>query len=215
VSDQVKKGTRKFPTARETEPDRAFKTFRVSRRKTPTPNKRDPKSESEFGKRQKGVKEDSSSRLEATVNAVIRPTVSVELERGTPSVAVKIGEERVMIIDTGSNISILQPGISTSVIRHTDMRPYGVTGETLDVKGRQAVSFVLGGCEFNHQFLVRSLPTEAEGLLGMDFLKESGAIVDLECNKLSLVDNRIVPRANGTTLKEGTALTVFMEGKEG
>jgi UDP-N-acetylenolpyruvoylglucosamine reductase len=81
------------------------------------------------------VKEDSSSRLEATVNAVIRPTVSVELERGTPSVAVKIeGEERVMIIGTGSNTSILQPGISTSVIRHTDMRPYGVTGETLDVR---------------------------------------------------------------------------------
>ena len=54
------------------------------------------------------------------------------------------------------------------------MRPYGVTGETLDVKGRQAVSFVLGGREFNHQFVVCSLPTDAEGLLGMDFLKESG-----------------------------------------
>jgi hypothetical protein len=49
----------------------------------------------------------------------------------------------------------------------------------------------------------------------MDFLKESGAIVDLECNKLSLVDNIKVPRANGTMLKKGTALKFFMEGKEG
>jgi hypothetical protein len=95
------------------------------------------------------------------------------------------------------------------------MRPYGVTGETQDINGRQAVSFVLGGHEFNHQYLVCSLPTEAEVLLGMDFLKESGAIVDLECNKMSLADIEKVPRANGTTLNKSTAITVFMEGKEG
>jgi len=80
------------------------------------------------------VKEDSSSRLEATVNAVVRPAVSIALEHGTSSISVRIeGEFRFMIIDTGSNISIVQPGISKSEIRHTDMRPYGVTGETLDV----------------------------------------------------------------------------------
>ena len=65
------------------------------------------------------MKEDSSPRLEATVNAVIRPAVSVALEHGTPSISLRIeGEDRVMIIDTGSNISILQPGISKSEIRH-------------------------------------------------------------------------------------------------
>ena len=65
---------------------------------------------------------------------------------------------------------------------------------------------MLGGREFNHQLLVCSLPTEAEGLLGIDFLKESGAIVDRECNKMSLTDIGKVPRANGTTLNKGTAL---------
>ena len=89
------------------------------------------------------MKQDSSSRLEATVNAVTRPAVSVAFEHGTPSISLRIeGEDRVMIIDTGSNISILQPGVSKMEIKHTDMRPYGVTGESLDVKGRQAVSFV-------------------------------------------------------------------------
>jgi hypothetical protein len=130
------------------------------------------------------VKHDSSSRLEVTVNAVTRPAVSVALEHGTPSISVRI-EVRVLIIDTDSNISILRPGVSKSEVRQTDMRPYGITGETHDVKGRQAVSFVLGGREFNHQFLVCSLPTDAEVLLGMDFLKESGAIVDLDCSKMS------------------------------
>jgi len=60
-----------------------------------------------------------------------------------------------------------------------------------------------------------SLPTDSDGLLGMEFLKESGAIVDLECNKLSLTDIGKVPKANGTTLDTGTALAVFIEGKEG
>jgi hypothetical protein len=152
------------------------------------------------------VKEDSYSRLEATVNAAIRPAVLVALEHGTSSISERIeGEVRVLIIGTCSNISILQPGVSKSEVRLTDMRPYGVTGETLD-KGREAVSFVLGGREFNHQFLVCSLPAEAEGLLGMDFLKVSGAIVDLECNKMSLADTGKVPRANGTTLNKSTAL---------
>jgi len=37
--------------------------------------------------------------------------------------------------------------------------------------------------------------------------------VDLECNKMSQTGK--LPRANGTKLNKGTALTVFMEGKEG
>jgi hypothetical protein len=93
------------------------------------------------------------------------------------------------------------------------MRPYGVTGKTLDVKGRQSASFVLGEREFNHQFLVCSLPTDEAGLLGMDFLKESGAIVDLKCNKMSLADIGKMPRANGITLKENTTLTVLWRVK--
>ena len=127
----------------------------------------------------------------------------------------RIEDVRVLIIDSGSDISILQPDVSKSEVRHTNMRPYGVTGESLDFKGRQAVSFVFGGRELNHQFLVCPLPSEAEGLLGMDFLKESGSIVDLECNKMSLANVGNVPRANGTTLNKSTALMVFMEGKEG
>jgi hypothetical protein len=157
------------------------------------------------------VKDDTSFRLEDTVNAVIRPSASVALEHGIPSISVQIeGEMRVLIIDTGSNISILQPGISKKVMRHTNMRPYGVKGETLDVK---AVSFVLGGREFNHQLLVCCVPTEAKGLLSMDFLKEPRAIEHLECNKMSLADIGNVPRANGKTLNKSTALAVFIKVK--
>jgi hypothetical protein len=45
-------------------------------------------------------------------------------------------------------------GVSNNGVNTTAMRPYGVTGKVLDVKGKQSVSFMLGGQEFHHSFLV-------------------------------------------------------------
>jgi hypothetical protein len=65
------------------------------------------------------------------------------------------------------------------------MRPYGVTGEVLDIKGLQSVTFTLKGREFTHAFLVCALPTNAAVLLGTDFLEKAGAVIDFECGKMS------------------------------
>ena len=83
------------------------------------------------------MKEDSSFRLASYENAVKNPVVVISVEHGTPSVTVCIEEEtRRLIIDTGSTVSILQPGISKSKLNVTDLKPFGVTGEDLDIKGR-------------------------------------------------------------------------------
>ena len=75
------------------------------------------------------------------------------LEQGAPSVALEIeGRARRMIVDTGSNVSILQPGVSRIEIRDSTLKPFGVTGEVLSIKGQQRVSFELGGRKFVHQF---------------------------------------------------------------
>jgi hypothetical protein len=67
------------------------------------------------------------------------------------------GVRRRLIIDTGSNVSIMKPGAASSDIRATPLKPFGVTGETLDVRGRQSVTFELGGREFKHISGVSSL----------------------------------------------------------
>jgi len=90
-----------------------------------------------------------------------------------------------------------------------------VTGETLDIKGRQYVSFVLNGREYNHTFLVCSLPTDAAGLLGMDFIKGSGATIDFQCCKMSFADVGRVPHMCKELFTGHAALTVFAKGKEG
>lgn len=92
------------------------------------------------------MSEDSSLRLNASDNAVDKPSGSVLLEHGALSISVNIeGLSRRLVLDTGSNISILQPGLSRNDVKVTGMKPYGVTGEVLDVKGRQSVSFELKG----------------------------------------------------------------------
>jgi hypothetical protein len=93
------------------------------------------------------------------------------MEGGTPVVTADIEELRGnMILDTGSDVSLLQPGLVDGITETSHLKPYGVTGETLAVKGQQTVSFTIGGRKFRHTFLKCPLPTQASGLLGTDFL---------------------------------------------
>jgi len=103
------------------------------------------------------------------------------------------GEPKRLIVDTGSNASILQPGVSQSGISATSIKPHGVTGEALNIKGQQHVSFVLGGRKLDHTFLVCALPTEADGLLVTDFLDRTDAEINFEYGKLSLSGNYKAP----------------------
>ena len=96
-----------------------------------------------------------------------------------------LGMSRSLIVDTGWNISILQPGISKGNVSVTPLEPYGVTGDALDIKGKQTVTVVLNGSEFTHTFLVCSLPTAQAGLVGTDFMYRLGAVIDFECSKMT------------------------------
>ena len=160
------------------------------------------------------MNEDSSFHLNAPDNAVVKSAVCVLLEHGTPTISVEIeGMSRSLILDTGSNVSILQPGVSRGDVRVTTMEPYGVTGEFLNIKGQQSVSFKLNGCEFKHTFLVCSLPTDAAGLVGTDFMASLGAVIDFERGKLLLTGNRKVPRVYSVPPTGHKALTIFSGGK--
>jgi len=93
----------------------------------------------------------------------------------------------------------------------TSLRPFGVTGETLEVKGRQLVSFTLGEQKFDHMFLVCPLPTEAVGLIGTDFLQRKGAEINFECGRMALAATCETYVANGNKQGKCAALTVFSE----
>jgi hypothetical protein len=68
-----------------------------------------------------------------------------------------------------------------------------VTGDVLDIKGQQSVSYMLNRYEFKHTFLVCSLPTDTVGLVGTNFMASLGAMIDFECSKMLLTRKRKVP----------------------
>jgi len=83
----------------------------------------------------------------------------------------------VILVDTGSSVSLIQSGVSTSKLNQAIVKPFGVTGDELRVKGDQRVSFTINGEEFVHVFCVCTIPTEADAILGMDFLRKAEAWV--------------------------------------
>ena len=84
-----------------------------------------------------------------------------------------------------------------------------MTGEVLDIKGRQTVSFRLNGREFKHTFLVCSLPTEAAGIMGIYFMTQAGAMIDFDCCKLLLNNNGRRLRVHSDTHTGHSAIAIF------
>ena len=102
------------------------------------------------------------------------------LDHGTPTVAVKIqGAERILIVDSGSSCSLLQPGVAEVPLESTTFEPFGVTGDSLDIVGEQQVLFQMSKITFNHSFLVCKLPTFADGIIGLNFFTPRQARLDL------------------------------------
>ena len=164
----------------------------------------------------RGVSKGSSLHLYAPENAVESPSASIVMEQGTPTVTAEIEGVRIdLIVDTGSNISILQPGVSQSDIRCTSIKPYGVTGETLEIRGQQTVSFVFDKHVVEHSFYVCSLPTNAAGLIGMDFMGKTGAKIDFSKGEISLAVVSKRPKMIRSSPTQQVALTVFTLDKEG
>jgi hypothetical protein len=79
------------------------------------------------------------------------------------------GRPRVILIDTGSSISLIQPGVSSANLTRANITPYGVTGDELQLRGEQLVHFTVNGQTRRHQFYVCSLSTDADAIIGTDF----------------------------------------------
>jgi hypothetical protein len=114
-------------------------------------------------------------------------SVPLEMDHGTPTIQVRIQRVlRTIIIDSGSCCSILQPGTTDSSLHNTDRGPFGVTGDLLEVMGEQNITFFLDNVQYHHTFIVCELPTNASGILGIDFLKARKAKIDFETCTLNL-----------------------------
>jgi len=142
------------------------------------------------GKRAGNGSRDSSFHITVSENDTEYFAVRVNLMAGAPTIQTTIlGISRAFIVDTGSSISLIQPGVCSKEVRPTNLSPFGVTGNELQIMGVQEVEFYLNGKKFRHQFCVCALPTKADGIVGMDFLSERNADLNLADQELRLEKN--------------------------
>jgi len=87
------------------------------------------------------------------------------------------------MVDTGTIVSLIQPGISRAQVQPCDVQARGITGIQVDILGEQKVRFVLqsdrGKKVFEHTLVVSPLGRCSSGTLGMDFLQRVGAGISL------------------------------------
>ena len=100
--------------------------------------------------------------------------------RRTQNTGKDFRHSRMFVLDTGSGILLIRPGVYSSEVKSTNLSPFGVAGKELEIHGIQEVTFHLNGRKFSHQFCVCSLPTDADGIIGMDILAEKNADLNLE-----------------------------------
>jgi hypothetical protein len=97
------------------------------------------------------------------------------------------GAQNLFTVDTGSCVTSIQPGVSPNGIRTANVTPIGVTGDELEVTGEEQVEFRCNNCSYTYQFYVFSLPTEADGIFGMDFRAAVNKKVDFQKRGLRLL----------------------------
>ena len=83
---------------------------------------------------------DSASHLYSTKDAARNKESQLDYLNGVRVVRAVIGgRPRTVLVDTGSSISLIQPGVCTSEITRASITPFGVTGDELRVNGEQVV----------------------------------------------------------------------------
>jgi hypothetical protein len=126
-----------------------------------------------------------------------------------PTVSVNIhGSYKVFIEDTGSSISLVQPGIISIEVKETRVPPFGMTSDTLAVEGEQGAEFSLESQDFSHRFYVCALPTDAYGILGSDFLVKYDGQLNFEKRELRLRQSSLSRRTHKRT--DQLAFTFFV-----
>jgi hypothetical protein len=93
------------------------------------------------------------------------------------------GRPQILLIDTGSSVSLIQPGVCSSKLRHSNVTPYGVTRDELQLRGEQYVKFGVKGQTYSQRFCFCKLSTDTDAIVGTDFLRAVNAKLDLENQK--------------------------------
>ena len=127
------------------------------------------------------------------------------------------GHERKCLVDTGATVSLVSGEFISGPLKPCYLKAQGIGGESIQVLGMKELSVCLGTFSVSHQFLVVGMRETC--ILGADFLKSRGMIVDIGNAKLSwsmgeveLILETTAPTVNKLSVLLETYSDVFLNG---
>jgi hypothetical protein len=97
----------------------------------------------------------SARQLYLTKDAACSKESQIDYLNSAPIVREVIdGLHRTILLDTGSNLSLIQPGVRALKINRASVTLFGVTGDELREKGEQLVTFTINEETYGHEFYV-------------------------------------------------------------
>lgn len=112
------------------------------------------------------------------------------------------GQRRELLVDSGSEISIIKQPIEGSTLHPTRIMASGVTGTPIVVRGEQDLECRVESTVFSHRFVVADVVSRADGLMGWDLMRKLGLIIDaakgsiVQTNRNQLRDVKLVAKEN-------------------
>jgi flagellar biosynthesis component FlhA len=95
----------------------------------------------------------TSFQISVPQNTIGYHAVKVFTQQGAPTIQATIrGTQRNFIVDTGSNVPLIKPGISNNRIINTNLAPFGVTGNEFEIAGVQEIEFWCSTKKYCHPF---------------------------------------------------------------
>jgi len=115
-------------------------------------------------------------------------------------------------------VSAIKPGICHGQVRPSRTTSFVVTGHERSIRGEQDVELCIANWKYRHTFRVFSLPTNVDGVIGIDFLVETSASLDIGKRVLRLRKRAMANSGSsnwrpsqGNTNFDRTTLRVFSE----
>lgn len=88
------------------------------------------------------------------------------------------GQLRTLLVDSGSEVSILRQPLEKVPLWEPRVRATGVTGKALPIEGEQEALCQIGDVSVHHRFLIAEVHTIGDGLIGLDLMAKLGLILD-------------------------------------
>uniref|UniRef100_T1HN14 FAT domain-containing protein n=1 Tax=Rhodnius prolixus TaxID=13249 RepID=T1HN14_RHOPR len=110
-------------------------------------------------------------------------------QKGVTVLVSLAGQPRTLLVDSGSEVSLLKQPLENVPLCEPHLRATGVTGKALPIEGEQEALCQLREVSARHRFLIAEVHTIGDGLMGLDLMAKLGIILDTRESRIYLTQH--------------------------